>query len=154
MFRAERDFRRMMEKMIMSRWLNPELLVAFMFILAGCRNDTAVGHRPGRDQSVSLKHLIDKVEMNRLPDALNVSTMSEADKRFIVANINTGIYEFVTVKMHPKGGVQILEIDEFSYEEWVDAVTKERGKSPNGTHTIFKKIGGDWEMDEVTHYGG
>ena len=92
--------------------------------------------------------------MSRLPDALNGSTLSDADKIFITANVSTGVYEFVTVKMYFKDGDQILEIDEFNYDEWVHSVTGERGKSPHGTHAIFKKMGDNWEMGEAIKYGG
>ena len=144
----------MIKEMIMKGCCNLTPLIAFLLILGGCSRNTAVGHRPDRDQSAFLTQHIDKIEMSRLPDALNGSTLSDADKRFITANVSTGGYEFVTVKMYFIDGEQILEINEFNYDEWVHSVTGERGKSSNGTHAIFNKIGDNWEMGEVTNYGG
>lgn len=144
----------MIREVIMNACRIPAFLAAFLFILTGCSKTTPVRHEPDRGQAVPLIHHIDKVEMNRLPDALAATTMPHADKEFITANVHAKIYGFVTVKMYLKDGHQILEIDEFNYDEWVHSVTGERGKSPHGTHAIFKKVDNDWNMGTVTHYGG
>ncbi len=131
----------------------PSLLLAFLLILAGCSNNVTV-KRTDSDQSGNLMHHIDKTEMSRLPDALNGSSLSDSDKKFITRNVSTGIYDFVSVKLYLKNGEQILEIDQFKYDQWIHSVTGERGKSPHGSRRSFKRIGGNWEMREVVNYGG
>ena len=129
-------------------------LLVLLVILGGCGKNAAVDRRSTSVRNAPLQHHIDKVEISRLPDALAATTLSDTDKISIAANVHTGIYEFVTVKMYLKYGHQILEIDEFNYDEWVHSVTGERSKSPHGTHAIFKKVDDNWELVEVTQYGG
>jgi hypothetical protein len=62
--------------------------------------------------------------------------------------------KYVTVKIYLKNSEQILEINEFNYDEWVNSVTGKRGKSPHGSERIFKKVGNKWQMRKVSHYGG
>ncbi len=92
--------------------------------------------------------------MARLPDLLEKSTMPEVDKLFIAAKVTADVYNYVTVKLYLEDGQQILEIDEFNYDEWANSVTGERGKSPHGTCTKYRKIDDDWDAQKITHYGG
>ena len=91
---------------------------------------------------------------SHIKSELHNSQLDKDDQEFILKNISPTINSYISVKMYKAGSKAVLEIDEFNYSEWTNSQTGEKGRSPYGKVSKYRKTKNGWEGTGICRYQG